>query len=726
MSIIYDSATRCFNLSNERVSYVIRMAADLYPLHMYWGKRVRRIHDKMVSRRMQDGYPQSDEKFSLHETPHDHLPQECPTFGVSDMREGMIHVIHENGTHALDLRYESHTIEAGKPALAGLPSARGDKAETLHMMLRDANSGVGVELLYTIYEDIDVIARSARIINDGKTAITVDRAYSACVDFEESDYELVTLSGAWARERQLYVRKIAPGEQGTSGARGASSVQTSPFMALRSATATEDAGDVYGFALCYSSSFKATVEVDQNWCARAMIGINPFNFNWHLEPGESFQTPEAYLCYSAKGMNGMSQQFHNLVHRRITTGKFAHSKRPILINNWEATYFNFNEDKLVALAKRAKEADIDLFVLDDGWFGHRDADNSSLGDWFDDTRKLPDGLASLSDKIHALGMKFGLWVEPEMVSPDSELYRAHPDWCIHAGDFMRVESRHQLVLDISRQDVRDYVVESICAALERGKVDYVKWDMNRNINCWGSELLAADRQQELGHRYILGLYDMMGRIVSRFPNVLFESCAGGGGRFDLGLLTMMPQTWTTDDTDAHMRCRIQYTTSFVFPPSTMGAHVSAVPNHQTGRSAPLATRAAVAMGGTYGYELDLLQLPDEEIAEIRKLNAKVRDVQELLFYGTFYRLLSPFAGNRTAWMSVSEDKREAMVTHVHTLGQPNPKDVLLRLRGLDPDLDYVDVKTGEVYGGDELMLHGIIVKKPWGDYSSQQFHLKAL
>ena len=726
MPITYDSQTQCFNLSNDRISYVIRMAAGLYPLHLYWGKRVRRIHDKMVSRRMQDGYPQSDEKFSLHETPLDHLPQECPTYGVGDLREGMIHILHEDGTHALDLRYESHEIVDGKPALEGLPSARGEKAQTLIITLVDELSQIRVKLLYTVYEDIDVIARSAMIINGGNTPAVIDRAYSACVDFEYSDYSLLTMSGAWARERQLYTRKIAPGEQGVSSARGASSVQTSPFMALLAPGTTEDAGDVYGFALCYSGGFKATVEVDQNWSARAMIGIQPFNFSWKLEPGASFQTPEAYLCYSEDGLNGMSQNFHKLVHRRITTGKFANSKRPILINNWEATYFNFNEEKIVALATRAKKAGIDLMVLDDGWFGHRDADNSSLGDWFDDTRKLPGGIAGLSEKIHALGMKFGLWVEPEMISPDSELYRTHPDWCIHAGDYIRVESRHQLTLDMSRQDVQDYVVDAIAAALKRGNVDYVKWDMNRFITMWGSELLPADRQQELGHRYILGLYSVMNRIISQFPDVLFESCAGGGGRYDLGMMCLMPQAWTTDDTDAHMRCRIQYSTSMVFPQSCMGAHVSAVPNHQTGRSTPLATRAAVAMGGTYGYELNLLELPDEEIEEIAKLTDKVRGMQELLLYGTFFRLKSPYEGNQTAWMCVSEDKKEAVVTHVFTLGQPNPKDVRLTLRGLDPELDYVDVETGLVYGGDELMLHGIIVKKPWGDYCSEQFHLKAL
>ena len=727
MAIIYDESRKCFHLSNDRISYIFRMAADKYPLHLYWGRRVRSIGDTIIGRRMQDGYPQSDETFSLHETPLDHLPQECPAFGMGDLREGMVHVRHEDGTHALDLVYESHRVIEGKPEIEGMPSARGEGAESLVITLRDAHSGVAAELCYTVWEDTDVIARSLRIVNGGKAPVSVQRAYSCCVDFEEGDdLRLLTLSGAWARERQIYIRSVVPGEQGVSTARGASSVQTSPFMALMKGSAGEDAGDVYGFALCYSGSFKATVESDQNRCARAMIGINPFNFSWELAPGEDFQTPEAYLCYSPDGLNGMSQHFHKLVHNHITTGKFARSPRPILINNWEATYFNFNEEKILSLAMRAKEADIDLLVLDDGWFGHRDADNSSLGDWYDDTRKLPDGLAGLSDKIHALGLKFGLWVEPEMVSPDSDLYRAHPDWCIHAGERMRVESRHQLVLDVSRQDVRDYVVDMICAALERGNVDYVKWDMNRNITCWGSAQLPPERMEEQGHRYILGVYDMMRRITSRFPNVLFESCAGGGGRFDLALMCLMPQAWCSDDTDAHMRCRIQYATSLVFPPSTMGAHVSAVPNHQTGRSAPLETRAAVAMGGTYGYELDLTKLPDEEIAQIRELNAKVRSVQELLLYGSFYRLLSPYTGNRTAWMSVSEDKREAVVTHVYTLGQPNPKDALLRLRGLDPDLDYVDVESGAVYGGDELMLYGVVVKKPHGDYAAQQFHFKAI
>ena len=721
MSILYDQSKKCFHLSNSRISYIFSLAGGKYPVHVHWGRRVRQVRDEVITRRTK----WTEETFSLNETAMDFLPMECPTFG-GDLREGMIHVIHENGMHALLLEYESHEIISGKPVLEGLPMARGENAQSLLLLLRDPVSNVKVELCYTVYEDIDIIARSARIINGGQTPVIVDKALSACVDFERSDFNLITLSGAWVRERQMYTRPLVPGDQGTSSTRGASSVQTSPFMALVAPDATEETGDVYGFALCYSGGFEASVHVDQHFIARAQIGIQPFNFSWKLAPGESFQTPEAYLCYSCEGLGGMSRQFHKHIHRHITTGKYAHSTRPILINNWEATYFDFNEEKLLKLARVARRAGIDLFVLDDGWFGHRDDANSSLGDWYDDTRKLPEGLAGLSAKIHKLGLKFGLWIEPEMISVDSDLYRAHPDWCIHVPGYPRIEYRDQLVLDLSRDEIRDYVVGSIIAALRRANVDYVKWDMNRFINMWGSAALPADRQQELGHRYILGVYDMMRRITSAFPNVLFESCAGGGGRFDLGMMCFMPQAWCTDDTDAWMRCRIQHSTSLVFPPSTMGAHVSAVPNHQTGRTAPLETRAAVAMSGTYGYELDLTKLPRREIEEIRVLNKRLHELQPLLLYGTYYRLRSPYTGNDAAWMSVSDDKREAIVTHVYAQAVPNMKDQLMRLNGLDESLTYRDVDTGITYGGDELMYYGIALKKPWGDYMSQQFHLVAI
>lgn len=725
MFITYDEGLRCFHLCNGSMSYIFRLTAGKYPLHVYWGPRVRRVSDDLLTRLSPYNY--TDETFRLDETPLDVLPQECPVFGGGDMREGMLDVIHADGTRMLDLQYAGYRVEEGKPALPGMPSARGEGAKTLVLTLRDALSGLEAELYYTIWPDMDVIARRMRVVNGGSSNVLIERALSACVDFEKPGLQLTTLSGAWARERQMYTRPVVPGDQGTSTCRGASSVQTSPFMALSTMGTDECCGEVFAFALCYSGSFTAEVTMDQHFLTRAMIGINPFNFSWDLAPGAAFDTPEAYLCFSAEGFGGMSRQFHTLVHEHITSGKYAKSERPILCNNWEATYFDFNEEKILALAKRAKDADIDLLVLDDGWFGHRDADNSSLGDWYDDTRKLPQGIAGLGEKIHALGLKFGLWVEPEMISPDSDLYRAHPDWCIHAGDYPRIESRNQLVLDLTREDVREYVVEAISAALRRGNVDYVKWDMNRNINCWGSAKLDAAHQRELGHRYILGLYEIMGRIVSQFPDVLFESCAGGGGRFDLALMTMMPQAWASDDTDAWMRCRIQYATSLVFPPSVMGAHVSAVPNHQTHRSTPLETRAAVAMGGTFGYELDLTQLPQEEIDQIREINARVRAMQKLLYYGTFYRLRSPFTGNDSAWMSVSEDKREAIVTHVNAQAFPHTKPMPLRLAGLDPELDYMDVETGRIYGGDELMLHGMPLKKiDQGDYLTTQAHFKAV
>ena len=721
MSILFDPNKKSFHLSNNRISYIFSLAGGKYPVHLHWGRKLRTVTDEIVTRRT----IWTEQTFSLNETSMDFLPMECPTFG-GDLREGMIHVIHENGMHALLLEYESHEIISGKPELKGLPMARGENAQSLLLRLVDPVSQVKVELCYTIYEDVDVIARSARIINGGERPVTVDKALSACVDFERSSYNLITLSGAWVRERQLYTRPLVPGDQGTSSTRGASSVQTSPFMAITDKNATEETGDVFGFALCYSGGFEASVHVDQHFIARAQIGIQPFNFSWKLNPGEDFQTPEAYLCYSCEGLGGMSRQYHKLIHRHITTGKFAHSERPILINNWEATYFNFNEEKLLKLARAARRAGIDLFVLDDGWFGHRDDANSSLGDWYDDIRKLPDGLAGLSAKIHKLGLKFGLWIEPEMISADSELYKAHPDWCIHVPGYPRIEYRNQLVLDLSRDEIRDYIVEVIIAALRRANVDYVKWDMNRFINMWGSAALPAERQQELGHRYILGVYDMMRRITGAFPDVLFESCAGGGGRFDLGMMCFMPQGWCSDDTDAWMRCKIQHATSLVFPPSTMGAHVSAVPNHQTGRSAPLSTRAAVAMSGTYGYELDLTKLPRKEIEEIRVLNKRLHEIQPLLLYGTYYRIYSPYERNEAAWMSVSEDKREAIVTQVYGECLPNMKDRLMRLKGLDSSLTYQDKATGLTYGGDELMYYGIAIKAPWGDFMSQQIHLVAI
>ena len=716
MSITFESG--CFHLKTDHTSYIFELADGKYPVHMYWGSSVRAVHDTMVQRLTRF----TEDTFSLNEQSLDSLPLECPVFGGSDLRPGMLHLIHSNGTHALDLVYESHTIHSGKPEIPGMPSADGDGSETLIVTLRDRLSEISVDLFYTIWPDLDVIARRTRIHNGGENAVFIEQAMSVSVDFESPEMDLLTLSGAWAREREPVRRPLYPGIQGVSTERGASSHQTSPFMVLLSHDATENNGEVYGFALCYSGSFSATVNVDQFGMARASMGINPFNFRWKLTPGTAFDTPDAYLVFSEHGLGEMSRRYHTFIHRRITRGPFSLASRPILINNWEATYFDFNEEKLLSLAACAADVGIDLFVLDDGWFGKRNTDHCSLGDWVDDLNKLPGGLRHLSDSIHNLGLKFGLWVEPEMISPDSDLYRSHPDWCIHVEGRERLESRFQLVLDLTRKEVRDYIVTSITDALIRGNVDYVKWDMNRNISMWGAAL-PADRQQEMGHRYILGLYDIMTRITGQFPNVLFESCAGGGGRFDLGILCLMPQTWCSDDTDAWMRCRIESSTSLLFPPSAMGAHVSAVPNHQTGRVTPLATRAAVAMCGTFGYELDLQKLTREELDIIRETNKRVHELQPILFYGEFYRLKDPYEGNEAAWMSVRSDRREAIITHVYAQAFPQQKPKLLRLTGLDPALDYTDVDNGRVYGGDELMQHGYPLSVAWNDYMSQQIHL---
>ena len=720
-SVTFDPAAGLFHLTNGRVSYIISLADGKYPLHLYWGKALRTVRDDLVCRRLGR---RTHDAFTMHETPLDRLPQECPVFGCGDMREGMLQVRHSDGSEALDLTYLSHSVSDEKPALPGLPSARGEGSRTLTLTLRDEPTGVEVDLLYTLWDDCDAIARSAVIRNNGKTPVTLEKALSFCLDLEGSGYELVTLQGAWARERQWTRRRLVMGDQGTGTVRGASSQQTSPFLALTGDGCTEDSGECMGFALCWSGSFFANVHVDQFSSARVMMGVQPFDFSWELKGGECFRCPEAYLVYSFEGLGGMSRAFHRLVHSHITSGAFARASRPILINNWEATYFDFNEEKLLSIASCAKDAGVDLFVLDDGWFGRRDSDNCSLGDWTDDLRKLPEGLRGLSRKIHAMGMKFGLWVEPEMISPDSDLYRAHPDWCVHTGDRIRVENRHQLVLDMTREDVRAYVKQAIGDAIERAGADYIKWDMNRNINMIGTCTLPPERMKEFSFRYILGVYEVMRNITSRFPQVLFESCAGGGGRFDLGMMCLMPQAWTSDDTDAWMRCGIQYATSLVFPPSCMGAHVSAVPNHQTGRVSPLSARAAVAMGGTFGYELDPTKLSEEEKADIRRYNERVRAWQDVLLYGDFLRLKSPFDSGECAWMSVSPDREKAVVTHVFRDGAPNAMPGLLKLRGLDPDADYRDEDTGLVLGGDEMMLRGIPVPPARGDYSACQFFLR--
>ena len=712
-----------FHLRNRHISYVLYLVPGGIPAHIYFGARLESIRPEPLLRHMGVS---ADENFSIQGCALDRLSQEYPSFGLGDMREGALSAVGKDGTDAVDLRFVSASEENGKPTLEGLPATFGTDCRTLRLTLRDAHTGLKAELLYTIFDDLDVIARSARLTNDGSSTMWLTKALSLCLDLPDSNWELITLNGAWARERSIYRRALMPGEQGTGSRNGASSLQTSPFIALVRPGTNENQGEAIGTSLVYSGNFTASVFVNQYGGARLLAGINDRCFRWHLDPGDSFQTPEAVLVYSTSGLGDMSRTFHTLWQQHLLPQRWAHKPRPVLLNSWEAAYFSFDEEKLLSIAKAAADAGVDLFVLDDGWFGHRDDDTTSLGDWHSDLKKLPGGIRRLGERVRALGIQFGIWMEPEMISPESDLYRTHPDWCIHIDGRESVTSRNQLTLDLSRQDVRDFICDAVAETLQESGAVYLKWDMNRNFSNIGSALLPPEYQAELPHRYMLGLYEVMERLTCKFPDVLIEGCASGGGRFDPGLLYYVPQFWCSDNTDALCRCQIQYGTSLVIPPSAMGSHVSAVPNHQTGRVTPMETRFAVALSGCFGYELDPTKLTDEEREALRGQVAVAKQTQTLRLDGRFYRLRSPFEGNETAWMTVSQDQSQAVFTAVRSLAQPNFGPPLIRLRGLDPRRCYRIVETGEVFSGDELMESGLLCPFPRGDAASLLYTIEAL
>ena len=714
---------KTWHLRNDRVSYVLTVMPEGSLAHIYFGRRLNAADPDPVLR-CAGAAPADD--FRLQGCGLDRLPQEYPAFGLGDHREGALRVENADGTSAADLRFESACILREKPALTGLPSLSGEDSASLRVVLADAATSVRAELMYTVFDDCDVIARSVRLINDGPEDIRLTGVMSLSLDLPDSRWDLITLSGSWARERSIYRRPLVPGYQGVSTRCGASSLQQSPFLALARKETDERAGEVIGAALIYSGNFRADVSVYQNGCARMLLGINDTDFSWVLRPGESFQAPEAVLVCSVEGLGGMSRTFHSLWERHLLPSRWVHAHRPVLLNSWEAAYFDFDEDKLVDIAASAAQAGVELFVMDDGWFGRRDDDTTSLGDWTADRKKLPGGLENLSRRIGELGLQLGIWMEPEMVSPDSDLYRAHPDWAIHIDGRIPITSRHQLILDLSRQDVQDFIVRSVSDTLTASGASYLKWDMNRNFTDIGSAALPAPRQKELPHRYILGLYAVMDRLTRSFPQVLFEGCSSGGGRFDPGMLYYVPQFWCSDNTDALSRCRIQYGSSLFLPPSAMGSHVSAVPNHQTGRITPMAARFAVALGGCFGYELDPRGLTEAEREEMARQVRIARETEDLRQKGSFYRLLSPFEGHDTAWMFVSGDMRQAVFTFVRDLALPNTPPVLVRLQGLDPELRYRISETGQVWGGDQLMYSGLPCDPGRGDAASILYRLEAV
>lgn len=622
----------------------------------------------------------------------DPVPFAYPTSGIGDYRVPALVAAGPDGASALSLRYRAHRVTPGKPTLEGLPSTyveADSEAETLEVTLVDGPSGLEADLRFTIFADQAVIARSATL-RATTQPLELRTAMSLSMDLPDADWVALGLSGAWAREAHVVERPLVPGRLSISSHRGSSGHEHNPFIALRRPTADEAHGEVLGFSLVYSGNFLAEVEVDPFGTARVRVGIEPETFAWALEPGAAFTTPEAVVVHTTDGLGAMSDAFHRLFRERLARGRWRDAPRPVLLNSWEGAYFDFDAERLVAMAASARALGVELFVMDDGWFGRRDADTMSLGDWTVDRRKLPDGLEAVVRRVVDLGMAFGIWIEPEMVSPDSDLYRAHPDWAVGIPGRPSTESRNQLVLDMGRPEVVDHLTDAIGAVLASAPISYVKWDMNRTMTEPFGRTLPPDQQGRFFHRHILGVYELYRRLTERFPAILFESCAGGGGRFDPGLLAFAPQGWTSDDTDAVERLRIQWGTSMAYPLSSMGAHVAAVPNHQTGRLTPLATRGAVAFFGVYGLELDPLALTDVERAEVAgQVDFYIRH-RELFQRGRFERLEAPFGpgADRVSWMVVAPDRSQAVLGIYQVLNRPTPANRRVRLRGLDPSATY--------------------------------------
>ena len=719
MSIFYDENQKSFYLGAGKASYVLHVDEDGRLLNQHWGARVP------------DGAIQPDlshyPTLASFDPRTNALPWELPTRGSGWYGEPAVAATNAKGDDMVQLTYVSHAIYMGKNRLPGLPATfarREGDAETLEIELMDRLTGLRVTAVYGVFERTGAITRSLRMKNESGEDIQINGVLSASAPVHGSGYDVIHLKGAWARERHVMRQTQGEGEYRIFSQRGASGHEANPFLALCEKSATEFSGEVWAVSLVYSGSFEALSYVNNTENSRLSIGLNPDVFTWKLEPGETFVSPEAAMVYSPDGLNGMSHAFHRLYSENLMRSKWFERDRPILINNWEATYFNFNEEKILQIARRAKELGVEMLVLDDGWFGKRNTDNCSLGDWVVNPEKLPGGLNGLSDRLHDLGLKFGLWFEPEMISPDSDLYRAHPDWCLHLDGRARVEMRNQLILDLSRREVQDYIIESVSAVLESARIEYVKWDMNRNMTEPFSGAQTPERQKETQHRYMLGLYRVLEEITARFPEILFESCSGGGGRFDPGMLYYMPQTWTSDDSDAVERMFIQYGTSFVYPPCAMGAHVSAVPNHQTGRTTAMQTRGDVALGGNFGFELDLSQLSDADAETVRRLIEREKQVRTLVRTGEFTRLLSPFDHPYAAWQFRARDNSEALVCAYRLMTRPATPHLLLRASGLDESAVYMD-DDGNTCSGAALTRYGLWLHLP-GDFTSKVIHLRRI
>ena len=726
MAIMIDSKENTFTLHTKNTTY--QMKADAYGvlLHLYYGARTEGSMEYLLNYvdRGFSGNPYdagADRTYSL-----DVLPQEYPSFGTGDYRSPALTVKNADGSYACELRYCGYEVKKGKYGLPGLPAvyAEEEEAETLEVILKDSVTNLKVTLLYGVLPEMDIITRSVKIENEGTQTVTLEKVQSACLDFVWGSYDLITFYGRHALERNYQRCAVGHGSQVIGSRRGYSSHHYNPFMILAEQGTNEDYGKCYAMSFVYSGSFKGEAEQDSVYQTRIQMGLQDEMFSWPLKAGEAFYAPEVVMSCSNEGLSRLSQNLHECYRTHLCRGKYRDVVRPVLINSWEANYFDFNGEKLCHLAKEAADLGIEMLVLDDGWYGKRESDTTSLGDWYVNEEKLGQPLGELISKINDMGLKFGIWIEPEMISEDSDLYREHPDWAFVIPGRNPERSRSQLVLDFSRKEVVDTIFDRICAVLDQGNVEYIKWDVNRSIGNMYSR--TTEEQGTVLYKYMLGVYDFLERLVTRYPNILIEGCSGGGGRFDAGMLYYSPQIWCSDNTDAIDRVKIQYGTSFGYPISSVGSHVSAVPNHQTGRVTSLKTRGVTAMAGTFGYELDLGKLSEDEKEEIRRQIQDYHHFGELIQKGWYYRLTNPFEQEIGAWMFVSKDRTEALVNMVVLKMVAYMATGYAKLKGLQAGKMYQDQATMKIYPAEALMGVGLPVPREMAEYSAYQIHLKML
>ncbi len=699
-----------FQLDTKDTSYVFFVSDQGFLVHLYWGARLDdRDHTYMFRNVIRAAFSpimENGQGLLL-----DDVQLEYPTWGRGDMRTPALEVISKDGYNICDLRYVSHRIEKGKPRIPDLPATYCEdenECDTLIVTMRDGISGIEVDLYYCVFEEMGIMTRYSCVRNCGGDEAYISAFASANVDFINSDLDIIGNFGTHCRERNIERVPLSHGGYTMDVRRGASSHVHNPFVIMCEKDACEDHGTVYGAVLVYSGSFTASVERTQYEMARMQIGLNKREFGWKLLPNEQLYSPEAVLCCSINGITELSHRYHRLFRTRLCRGKYRDMRRPVLLNSWEACYFSFDSERLKKIGQACADLGFELMVIDDGWFGKRNSDNCSLGDWVVNKEKFPNGLKEISDFVNDRGVGLGIWFEPEMISPDSDLYRAHPDWCIHIPNYPRSEGRHQLILNLAKDEVVDYLYDALSAVLKDGNIAYVKWDFNRNMTEVGTDTLPADRQKETTHRYYLGLYRLLERLTGDFPDILFESCSGGGGRFDAGMLYYMPQVWTSDNSDAIERLNIQYGTSLVYPMSAMSAHVSASPNHQTAHVTPFETRLTVALTGSFGYELDPTQIPDSQKEAVTNSINLFKKYGHVLAEGDYYRLNNPHTDTYAAWCTVSEDKSVCILGYVNTKVRMYGNNRRIRVKGLKPDAIYRNVLCAEEYSGKQLMGFGVM------------------